>query len=854
MAYCPVLLVFILAFVCVSTEDEPLPSQMTRTERIQLREEARSMFYHAYDAYMDNAYPADELMPLSCKGRWRGVTPSRGDMDDVLGNFSLTLVDSLDTLVVMGDFSEFNRAVRLVLRDVSFDHDIIVSVFETNIRMLGGLLSAHVLATALRNEVPILRWYDGQLLALAEDLGRRLLPAFNTSTGIPHGRVNLRHGLRGLSESRETCTACAGTMILEMAALSRLTGDPIFEQKAHRAMDRLWMIRHRTSDLMGTVINIHSGDWVRKDSGVGAGIDSYYEYCLKAYILLGDEKYLARFTRHYNAVMKYISRPPVMLAVHMHRPHLQSRNFMDALLAFWPGLQVLLGDVRPAVETHEMLYQVMQRHTFIPEAFTSDLQVHWGQHPLRPEFLESTYFLHRATGDDHYLHVGKSVLRALQQHTRVPCGYAAVNDVRTRAHEDRMDSFVLAETFKYLYMLFGEERDLPVHLEDYVLTTEAHFLPLSLATDGLNSSLALNIDQPHEDKYTKTCPSTWSLEASSVRRPLRTLLGGAGRPPARPRPLTDPRQLLALADMGISVLTLPDGRVQLLYTVATAKSSKEASEGLTFMREMSKWNTLSDTENGVVAAGVAVGERVLAAGPAHFGRQLTGGERVHGVPALAHPPDACSPPDNAAALAGKMAVAHRGQCTFAQKARNLQAAGARLAILLDNVDGTSYGSTALFAMSGDGIDDIQIPTVFLFSLEGNYLRAQMESDPEMVVSVGELESLKRLESCAEGACEALLQPPGAPAHAHTFDHLKSVLSQLVAQFELSLAGEDAAEPCTDSDSPDLHVTKDKFVNDESRVETLHNNCSGEGSCAGTAEGSQGDAGTQAQGGGEGDGF
>lgn len=111
--------------------------------------------------------------------------------------------------------------------------------------------------------------------------------------------------------------------------------------------------------------------------------------------------------------------------------------------------------------------------------------------------------MHRATGDDHYLHVGKSVLRALQQHTRVPCGYAAVNDVRTRAHEDRMDSFVLAETFKYLYMLFGEDRDLPVHLEDYVLTTEAHFLPLALATDGLNSTLTLNIDEHDEDKYKK---------------------------------------------------------------------------------------------------------------------------------------------------------------------------------------------------------------------------------------------------------------------------------------------------------------------------------------------------------------
>lgn len=462
------------------------------------------MFYHAYNAYMDNAYPADELMPLSCKGRWKGITPSRGDMDDALGNFSLTLVDSLDTLVVMGDFSEFSRAIKLVIKDVSFDHDIVVSVFETNIRMLGGLLSAHVLATVLKPEVPVLQWYGGELLALAEDLGRRLLPAFNTSTGIPHGRVNLRHGVRHLQESRETCTACAGTMILEMAALSRLTGRPVYEQKAHKAMDRLWKIRHRTSDLMGTVINIHSGDWVRKDSGVGAGIDSYYEYCLKAYILLGDEKYLARFNRHYNAVMKYISRGPVMLAVHMHRPHLQSRNFMDALLAFWPGLQVLLGDVRPAVETHEMLYQVMQRHTFIPEAFTTDFQVHWGQHPLRPEFLESTYFLHRATEDDHYLHVGKMALKALQQYTKVPCGYAAVNDVRTRVHEDRMDSFVLAETFKYLYMLFGDDKDMPVKLEDYVLTTEAHFLPLSLAHAGKNTSyFSLKLDDDDEDKYRK---------------------------------------------------------------------------------------------------------------------------------------------------------------------------------------------------------------------------------------------------------------------------------------------------------------------------------------------------------------
>ncbi|KAJ8895378.1 hypothetical protein PR048_000710 [Dryococelus australis] len=85
----------------------------------------------------ENAYPADELMPLSCRGRWRDREPSRGDIDDTLGNFSLTLIDALDTLVVLGDLQEFERAVKLVIRDVTFDSDVIVSVFETNIRVLG---------------------------------------------------------------------------------------------------------------------------------------------------------------------------------------------------------------------------------------------------------------------------------------------------------------------------------------------------------------------------------------------------------------------------------------------------------------------------------------------------------------------------------------------------------------------------------------------------------------------------------------------------------------------------------------------------------------------------------------------
>ncbi|KAG8228156.1 hypothetical protein J437_LFUL002810 [Ladona fulva] len=592
-------LLFVTVLYAVTANLGDVTHAMPKEERETLKEEARDMFYHAYRAYMENAYPADELMPLTCCGRWRGTEPSRGDIDDTLGNFSLTLVDTLDTLVILGDLKEFEHAVKLVARDVSFDSDIVVSVFETNIRILGGLLSGHILAEYFQQRAGIMKWYRSELLDLARDVGYRLLPAFNTSTGIPHARINLRYGLKSpkLENSRETCTACAGTMILEMAALSRLTGETIFEEKAHRAMDTLWRMRHRSSDLMGTVLNVHSGDWVRRDSGVGAGIDSYYEYCLKAYILLGDERYLGRFNRHYSAVMKYISQGPMLLDVHMHRPHTNSRNFMDALLAFWPGLQVLKGDIKPAVETHEMLYQVMQRHKFIPEAFTTDFQVHWGQHPLRPEFLESTYFLYRATGDPYYLDVGRNVLRSLQKYARVPCGYAAVKDVRTGVHEDRMDSFVLAETFKYLYLLFADPSDLILDLDEFLFTTEAHLLPLSLArlsnltvvdplvrkrgvddSDGIFPSKDSDHGIWDEDvENARSCPNTLHLFPESVRRPLRNMVDGICPKNSMRRKLRaseyqagNQDHTRIINDMGITVITLPDGRVQLVHNMGSA--------------------------------------------------------------------------------------------------------------------------------------------------------------------------------------------------------------------------------------------------------------------------------------------
>ncbi|XP_037559321.1 ER degradation-enhancing alpha-mannosidase-like protein 3 [Dermacentor silvarum] len=760
---------------------------VTTEERVQLREQVKEMFYHAYRAYMDNAYPADELMPLSCKGRYRGTEANRGDIDDALGNFSLTLVDTMDTLMLLGDMEEFERAVKLVIRDVSFDSDIVVSVFETNIRMVGGLLSGHILASYLQERHGLMTWYRGDLLLMAKELGYRLLPAFNTTTGVPHPRINLRLGLKSpkLGQVHETCTACAGTMILEFAALSRLTGEPVFEAKARAAMDYLWQQRHRSSDLMGTVLNIHNGDWIRRDSGVGAGIDSYYEYCLKAYILLGDDLYLERFNKHYTAVMKYVSQGPMLVDVHMHRPNTNSRNFMDALLAFWPGLQVLKGDIKPAIETHEMLYQVMQLHNFLPEAFTTDFQVHWGQHPLRPEFVESTYFLFKATGDPYYLEAGRRVVESLQKHARVLCGFAAVKDVRTGTHEDRMDSFVLAETLKYLYLLFASPEDLPLDLDHFVFTTEAHLLPLSLAR--INRTHFDMMQSPRmmfyapEEEFSHSCPNTHFLfpksnYAHTVRQPLKNLVEGAcptvasstRRLHASQFEANKKEHLNLVKKMGVFVTLMSDGRIQLIHNAAQAESPEDAQEGLLFMQEMIELAKQQNQQEQHVRSVTFTlpstkMHMVLQAGPAQFGKDL--GKPANEVRAplvLLDPLRGCGELHNSHELKGKIVIMERGECMFVEKARKIQAFGAVGGIVLDNQAGTNARQSPVFAMSGDGTDDVTIPLVFLFTEDGQLLLNAFKEHPNLVVTLSDLSIISSSSSNTEGepAEEAANQTSG----------------------------------------------------------------------------------------------
>uniref|UniRef100_A0A3P8PFT6 alpha-1,2-Mannosidase n=1 Tax=Astatotilapia calliptera TaxID=8154 RepID=A0A3P8PFT6_ASTCA len=394
------------------------------------------MFYHAYNSYLDNAFPYDELRPLTCDGQ------------DTWGSFSLTLIDALDTLLVLGNRTEFQRVASILQDTVDFDIDVNASVFETNIRVVGGLLSAHLLAKRAGMELEPGWPCSGPLLRMAEDAARKLLPAFETPTGMPYGTVNL---LRGVSptETPVTCTAGVGTFILEFATLSRLTGDPTFENVARRALRALWKTRSDIG-LVGNHIDIVSTKWVAQDAGIGAGVDSYFEYLVKGAVMLQDEELLT----YDRAIQNYTRFDDWYLWVQMHKGTV-SMPIFQSLEAFWPGLQSLLGNLDSAVRTFQNYYSVWRQFGGLPEfysipqGYTVDKREGY---PLRPELIESAMYLFRATGDHTYLQLGVDALESIEKIAKTPCGY--VKDLRDHQLDNRMESFFLAETIKYLYLLF----------------------------------------------------------------------------------------------------------------------------------------------------------------------------------------------------------------------------------------------------------------------------------------------------------------------------------------------------------------------------------------------------------------
>lgn len=454
------------------------------------------MFDHAYTAYMLNAHPADELRPLSC-------APQNN-----FGNLSLTLVDALDTFVVLGQYHRFAHAVDYLSAHLTFDINDTVSVFETTIRVLGGLLSAHGLLTEGFDDTGFDadKWcprYNGRLLELAVDLADRLMPAFDTPTGIPFGAVHLQKGVMP-NESRVASTAGAGSLLLEFGTLFRYTGDPRYYRKAFAAMHALHK-RASYTGLVGNHINIDTGIWVASEAGVGGLVDSFYEYMLKGYILFGDERLLDMFQQSYKAITTYLYKRPWYLDAEMWAGHISSVRH-SSLAAFWPAVQVLYGQIPDAIETTRAHYSVWRKYGCLPEGYNVVNEMPYpGQinYPLRPELAESVFYLHWATNDSSWIAVANAMMHSIDNITRVECGYAAVRNTATHELEDTMPSFLLSETFKYLYLVFTseDEHGRPHWLRSgkYVFTTEAH--PLRVVTEDIRESLGDKVVVDNADNF-----------------------------------------------------------------------------------------------------------------------------------------------------------------------------------------------------------------------------------------------------------------------------------------------------------------------------------------------------------------
>ncbi|XP_013412853.1 ER degradation-enhancing alpha-mannosidase-like protein 1 [Lingula anatina] len=468
-------------------------SYFSEKERLEMRDKAKQMFYFGYDNYMKYAFPEDELNPVFCTGRGPDHdNPSNININDILGDFSLTLIDALDTLAVMGNSSEFKRAVQLVVDNVSFEKNTTVQVFEATIRVIGGLLSAHLIITDVEQPYGDMRIpdYDNELLSLAHNLAARLLPAFEgTATGIPYPRVNLKTGVP-VACSNETCTAGAGTLLVEFGVLSILLEDPTYEAAARRALKAIWGFRSNVTGLLGNVINIQTGQWPGYMSGVGAGLDSFFEYLLKAFILFGDENAQMMFNESYESIKYHIRRGrpncnkgsgfhPLYMNVNMKNGETLN-NWVDSLSAAWAGIQVLAGDIEEAICSHAVYYSIWRKYGILPERYNWHLKVpELNFYPLRPELVESTYLLYQATKNPFYLHVGKDILENIDKYAKAECGYATIHDVTKMDLEDRMESFFLSETCKYLYLLFDKDHHLNKEAASYIFTTEGHILPIS---------------------------------------------------------------------------------------------------------------------------------------------------------------------------------------------------------------------------------------------------------------------------------------------------------------------------------------------------------------------------------------
>ena len=435
----PLCLMLLLPFAVMAQKPNP-----------KLAAEVKAEFLHAWNGYKKYAWGHDDLKPLS-----------KTYHDWYAESLLMTPVDALDTMILMDMKDEAASTKQYILDHLSFDKDIEVQNFEITIRLLAGLLTNYQLTG------------DKRLLNLAEDLGNRLLPVFSSPTGLPYRYVNLKTGKvsKPISNPAET-----GTLLIEFGTLSKLTGNPVFYNKAKRALIETYNRRSKIG-LVGEWINVETGAWTNTDSHISGAIDSYYEYLLKCSLLFRDQDCTRMWNESIAAINKYLADEQQGSELWYGHADMNTgarrATTYGALDAFFPAVLALSGDLKRAKRLQDSSFLMWNHAGIEPEEFDYHARkITSPGYPLRPEIVESTYYLYHYTKDAKYLLLGEKLWRDFVKYCRTDESYAALKSVETKEKTDSMQSFLFAETFKYFYLLFSPPETLD--FEKVIFNTEAH--------------------------------------------------------------------------------------------------------------------------------------------------------------------------------------------------------------------------------------------------------------------------------------------------------------------------------------------------------------------------------------------
>ncbi|MEU4091572.1 glycoside hydrolase family 47 protein [Streptomyces sp. NPDC026673] len=418
--------------------------------------EAVDAFRSAWDAYRRLAWGRDELRPLSGSG---------ADFFAPGHTFGLTIVEALDTLYLMELDEELVAAVQWVRNELDLDQDVSVQVFESVIRLVGGLLSGY-----LATRVPA-------LLDLARDLTDRLMPAFAKSpTGAPYRYVNLS---TGAVSGRENYVAEVGSCLTEFGELSRLTGDRSYYDAAKRALRAVYERRSRL-DLLGTTMNVETGAWTGTTATLDPPVDSFFESLWHGWALYGDEELHTWYTTLTAGILTHLAdrgtgrlwfRQAEMSTGHA-TGHVQSE-----LTAFYAGLLAQSGHVADGESYLDSWTAVLESFRLPPDLIDYDaMRAVQPSYPLRPEYANSCLLLWLTTGKEIYREQARVMFDRQRRYCTVPNGFTVVRDVTAFPMKlgDLTPAYWFSENAKYYFLMFANARRF-----DYgagYLTTEGNVL------------------------------------------------------------------------------------------------------------------------------------------------------------------------------------------------------------------------------------------------------------------------------------------------------------------------------------------------------------------------------------------